>query len=488
MVAQLYFPLKTMEGQETQSSDFKWTTVNLQEVVETSYRLEAGVYGIEGRQIRQDLEQCKWDIVRLGDKLIEEAFYLGRFKRIYVEEKNGVPFILPSQMTEVYPKANKFISPTTNIDIESTRVEKGQVLLTRSGTIGVVSYVSKTLENQSLSDDVIRIKTTEYSGYIYAYLKSRIGRLLVETNNYGAVIKHIEPQHLNAVPIPNPPPTLKQEIHDLIEESFKLRDESNELMDIAQLMLKDALQLPDIDILSEQIDQYDEKAEVLNFSVPASEVIDRLDGSYYDPIVKAIETHISERGKEIVKVANSRVSQSVNLPGRFKRVYVKEGTGIVFFTGKHVSELDPSDKKYLSFSQHTEKIENELVIREGMILITRSGTLGKIAFVPKHWDGWAITDDIIRLVPTNDEISGYLYAWLSSGYARELIHRFAYGAVVRHLEKEHIMQVSVPLLRDEKIQWEINEKVLEANRKRTEAYNLEQEALRVLDEKVIYAR
>ena len=30
--------------------------------------------------------------------------------------------------------------------------------------------------------------------------------------------------------------------------------------------------------------------------------------------------------------------------------------------------------------------------------------------------------------------------------------------------------------------------VLEANRKRTEAYNLEQEALRVLDEKVIYAR
>ena len=50
------------------------------------------------------------------------------------------------------------------------------------------------------------------------------------------------------------------------------------------------------------------------------------------------------------------------------------------------------------------------------------------------------------------------------------------------------MQVSVPLLHDKKIQWEINEKVLEANRKRTEAYNLEQEALKVFDEKVIYAR
>ena len=488
MVAQTYSASRTTENQESESFDFKWTTVNLQEVFETNYRLEAGVYGTEGRQVRQDLGRCKWDIVRLGDKLIEEAFYLGRFKRIYVEKKNGVPFILPSQMTEIYPKASKFISPTTDIDIESTRVERGQVLLTRSGTIGVVSYVSKTLENQSLSDDVIRIKATEYPGYIYTYLKSRVGRLLVETNNYGAVIKHIEPEHLNTIPIPNPPSVIKQEIHDLIEASFKLRDESNELMDTAQSLLKTELQLPTIDVLIEQAEKFNSTVEVLNYSVSSSEIIDRLDGSHYDPVVKAIETHIAKRGKEIVQVVDSRISESVTLPGRFKRVYVEEGSGIVFFTGKHISELDPSDKKYLSFSQHTERIKDELTIKEGMILITRSGTLGKITFVPKHWDGWAITDDIIRLVPTNDEISGYLYAWLSSDYARELIHRFAYGAVVQHLEKEHIMPVSVPLLRDENTQREINDTVLEANRKRTEAYNLEQEALKILDEKVIYAR
>ena len=73
-------------------------------------------------------------------------------------------------------------------------------------------------------------------------------------------------------------------------------------------------------------------------------------------------------------------------------------------------------------------------------------------------------------------------------YAHELIHRFAYGAAVRHLEKDRILQISVPLLRYEDMQQEINNTVLEANRKRTEAYNLEQEALRVLDAKVIFAR
>ena len=95
MVAQLYFTSQTKENQEPESSDFKWTTVNLQEVFETSYRLEAGVYGSEGRQVKQDLEQCKWDIVRLGDKLIEDSFYLGRFKRIYVEEKEWCTLYSP---------------------------------------------------------------------------------------------------------------------------------------------------------------------------------------------------------------------------------------------------------------------------------------------------------------------------------------------------------------------------------------------------------
>ena len=466
----------------------KWTSVNVQEVIDSDFRLKAGVYGIEARQVRKDLERSKWDIVHLGDKFIEDAFYLGRFKRTYVAEKVGIPFILPSQITEIYPKANKFIASTTNIDIESTRVEKGQVLLTRSGTIGVVSYVSKTLENQSLSDDVIRIKASEYSGYVYTYLKSRIGRLLVETNNYGAVIEHIEPEHLDHIPIPNPPPILKQEIHGLIEESFKLRDTSNELMDTAQALLKTALQLPSIETLQKHAEQFDKTAGVLNYSVPASEVIDRLDGSYYVPIVKAIEQHIAKTAKEIAKVGDGRICQSVTLPGRFKRIYVEEESGVVFLGGKQIHELDPSNKKHISISKHTERIKNELTIKEGMILITRAGTPGKTVFVPRHWDGWAITDNIISLVLVSNSIAGYLYAWLSSDYGQELLHRFVCGSVVSYLEKEHILQVSVPLLRDENTQREINDTVLEANRKRTEAYNLEQEALRVLDEKVIYAR
>ena len=73
----------------------KWTSVNVQEVIDSGFRLKAGVYGIEARQIRKDLERCRWNIVHLGDKFIEDAFYLGRFKRIYVDEKVGTPSFFP---------------------------------------------------------------------------------------------------------------------------------------------------------------------------------------------------------------------------------------------------------------------------------------------------------------------------------------------------------------------------------------------------------
>ena len=43
-------------------------------------------------------------------------------------------------------------------------------------------------------------------------------------------------------------------------------------------------------------------------------------------------------------------------------------------------------------------------------------------------------------------------------------------------------------MKDEKIQKETNDKVLEANQKRTKAYDLEQGALKIMDEQVIYAQ
>ena len=488
MVVQLNPSIQIAESQKSQSSSLKWTTVLIREVIEKDYRLEASVYGIEERQAIKDLEQCKWDIVHLEDEFIEDAFYGSRSKRLYITVNNKyvVGFLGSAEMLSVYPKPVNFISKKDGINKFS--VKKGQVLLSRSGTIGNVTFVNSTLEKHFISEHAIRISCKQYPGYVYSFLKSKIGRLLVESNTFGAVVSQIEPEHLNHIPIPNPPPILKQTIHSLIEDSFKLRDESNELIDEAQALLREALQLPYIEKLQGKIRQFDKTVDILNYSIPLSDLGNRLDSSYHTPIVRVLEQHLEETARETVKVGDSQISRTVILPGRFKRVYAEEGNGIVFFGGKQIYELDPSNKKYLSMNQHGDRIKNQLTLRENMIMITCSGTIGKVAIVPKHWDGWTANQHIIRIVPANNEIAGYLYAWLSSDYAYPLITRYTYGAVVDEIDDKHVSEIVVPLLQNKSSQKAINDKVLEANQKRTKAYKLEQEALTTLNEKVIYAR
>jgi type I restriction enzyme S subunit len=149
-------------------------------------------------------------------------------------------------------------------------------------------------------------------------------------------------------------------------------------------------------------------------------------------------------------------------------------------------ELDPTDKRYLSFMQHDKRIKEQLTIHHNMILVTCSGTVGKVAIVPKHWDNWSMTHDIIRLVPENG-MEGYAYIWLQSVYANRLIEAKAYGSVVPHIEISHIETIPVPLLKDIAVQSEINRLALKANELRYQAYRLEQEAMKTMEDEVIFA-
>jgi len=467
---------------------FKWTSVTVGEIIKENNRIEANTFGIEGRQVRNYLKSCKWPIDKLGNQFIKNIYYLGRFKRIYVDSKNGIPFILPSQITELNPKAIKFISPLTNIDINSTKATRDQILVTRSGTVGIVSFVNKALLNKSLSDDIIHIDAKEYPGYVYCYLKSKTGFTLINTNYYGSIINHIEPEHLENIPIPNPSPIIKQKINDLIKESYNLRNESNELIESAQELLRISLKLPDIEILKENVKKFDINTRLLNFTIPLNKINNRLDASYHIPIVDLISDYIKKNSVKVINIGDEKISKKIIIPGRFKRTYITEGNGAVFFGGKQIYELDPSNKKYLSITHHEKRIKNQLILHKNMILITCSGTIGKVTIVPGHWEGWTANQHIIRVVPINDNIAGYLYAWLSSNYAFYFITRYTYGAVVDEIDNNQVAQIEIPLLENEKIQTKINDMILEANEKRTEAYHLEQKALRILDEMVIFAK
>lgn len=466
----------------------KWCTVSLSEIVKRGKRLEASVYDVEAKQAHEIIIEGKYPITMLGgEKGLTTSYTGARFKRIWVE-KSEYPIYQPSTIMDIKPTPDGYISAITDTNIDALRVSKGQILMTCSGTIGKVSFVSDTLDGLIFSHDLLRIncKNADDAGYVYAFLKSKIGNKILLTNSYGAVITHIEPEHLATVPIPDAPDALKQKIGNLIRDSYNLRDESNNLIDMATKMLIDELHLPAIDDFD--IDYLKKDASVDTFSIKLSDMRYRLDASYHIPIVDAIIEHLNKYAEEVTFVGDQRISNAVILPGRFKRVYVDEGYGRVFIGGKQLYELDPSNKKYLSLSQHGERIEKQLELHENMTLITCSGTIGKVALVGKHWENWTANQHIIRVVPASQDIAGYNYIFLLSDYGRTLIQRYTYGAVVDEIDGNHVSDIPIPLLKNHNIQKKINDLALEANEKRYEAYKLEKKALEILDKEVIYAR
>lgn len=468
--------------------EVKWCAVTLSDIIKAGKRLEASVFDIDGKHAYEAIENCRYkSIPLLGTETngFVSAYVCGRFKRIWLEHSD-FPIFQPSSITDIKPEPDGYISERTNTDIDALKVKYGQILLTCSGTIGKITLVSKTLDNQIFSHDLIRMNVYNKNdiGFVYAYLRSEIGSTILQTNRYGAVIQHIEPEHLTDIPVPNPPEQIKRKINNLIIQSFELRDESNELIDKATSMLVEELKLPPINEFNPP--KFDNKSEINSFGVKLSDMDGRLDASYHIPIAESITEHLRKYAAEVTTVGDKRVSDNIVLPGRFKRIYVEKGQGHVFFGGKQLYELDPSNKKYLSISKHSARIKSELEISENTILITRSGTIGKVTITPKHWEHWIASDHIIRLVPINSKIAGFLYIFLSSEYGYSLITRFTYGSVVDEIDANHVSRIPLPFLKNKDIQAEINNLALEANRLRYEAYKLEQQALLIMDNEVIF--
>ncbi len=479
---------------EVADSPLKYCTVTLSDVISRGKRLEASVFDVEAKQAWDTIHTSKYGTVSLygSNGLIENAYYPGwmqrsRLKRIWCEKGYGEGFFMPSQMTEINPVAEKYISRLADCDMNELRLKRGTLLLTRSGTIGNVALVSKTLDGRVFSDDVIRISfKKEYDlGFVYAFLKSKIGNVLLKTNGYGSVITHIEPEHLEEIQIPDAPIELRIKIYDLIKRSFELRDESNDLIVEATTLLKQELHFPDIHDFD--VGLYKKDANVDTFSVKLSNLNGRVDASYHVPIVAAIVEHMKQYATEVTTVGDSRISKEVILPPRFARVYVEEGYGSVLIGGKQINELDPSGKKYLSKTMHKSLME-KLEVAQNTILITRSGTIGKTVLVPKHWEHWIPSDHIIRVVPANRDIAGYLSIYLASEYGYPLITHYTYGSVVDEIDDTHVSSIPIPLLKNTDVQRHINDLALEANEKRYEAYKMEQQALQIIDKEVIFAR
>lgn len=460
----------------------KCVSVPLVEVIERRKRFDASYFDLEGKKARQTVANCPYPKVALfaENGFSNDVGYPGRFKRVYISE--GLPIYTASQSLELNPSPDKFISTKTKIDLDILILKAGQITVTRSGTIGRCTIVTDTLKGKIFSDDLLRINCNnpEEVGYVYAFLKTTIGNKILTTNNYGSVVSHIEPEHLSDVLIPVLPENTIKGTHNKIMTAFKLRDEANRLIQQANDLLFKLLDLLPLETL--KADYFSE--EVRTFPRRLSDWKHRLDGSFHIPLIDIIVKELGKKSAELTTLGDKRVSERIILPGRFKRVYVDHDYGVPFLSGGDILQFDPTQVKYLSAKHHGKRIKEQLTFHENMILVTCSGTIGNVLLAPKHFENWTGNQHILRIKPSENVNAGYVYAFLASSYGQELVKRFTYGSVVDEINDDQLASVQF-LLPSTNIQNEIGNLVLEANKKRTEAYMLEKGTIAEVERSII---
>ena len=168
----------------------------------------------------------------------------------------------------------------------------------------------------------------------------------------------------------------------------------------------------------------------------------RLDAGYYNESTMQAHRAMAASGLAMKKLGD--VTENIFIPPRFKRVYVDKEHGVPFLQGTHLVHFRPTDLKYLSWSAH--KNLDRWIIKAGWVLVTCSGTIGRVAIALEQWDDWAASQHILRVVPKSDGScpAGYIYAWLSSPLGQAQFNGI-YGAVVDELTADHVANILIPV-------------------------------------------
>ena len=373
-------------------------------------------------------------IEKMGNKCcplsrFAEVFNPSIFKRQFCKSTpRSVQYFQSSDVPNAAEQSETFVSKSQAESL-NLLVKKGDILITGFGTIGNTRLVSKFQDGVCYANNVcrVRVKPNEKTGYLYAFLSSKFGFSQLNKNASGSVVRYIEAPGIKRTLIPDFPEDFQQKIDDMIQESLRLREHASEAKNEAIHIVENLF--PRIENNSNGKTNSKEIILSSNKRYEANFYISK--GRLYDNFIKK-----SFEWKPLSELA------TVSRPGLFKRCYVENG--LMFLGGADIFLAIPQSKKYVSRTK-TADIPT-LTIKEGMILMPRSGTIGNVAFATSQHAQKLASEDVIRIYSNNTITTAYIYAFLSSTIGKNLIQRYTFGSVIQHVEPHLLNEIPIPIL------------------------------------------
>jgi type I restriction enzyme, S subunit len=408
----------------------KTISTNCSSIQDFNLRLDAGYHLSEGQLTLSLFKQFNIPTLSLS-KVTERIFYGGRARRVYVKNPNcGLPFIKGADIIKADLSSLSYISRKRTANLDEYFVEEGWTLLTRSGTIGNTAFVTKDFLGKAASDDIIRVVPKNIlPGFLYAFLSSKHGSSLLTHGTYGAVIQHIEPEHIEDLPVPIFSHEKQQQIHDLITHSAALRVEANKLLGEAIGYFNEQYCISEDrakQIFIKSVNDLSFSWAAYNNNIGCDIITRKFGGNYF------------KLGDEATRVF---------APPLFKHIYIERDNGNPFLTGSELTQCNPRIYRYLS--PRGVKDINDYKVHKGTLLLYKSGTtdggiLGSVFIVDDILSSVCLSDHVIRISLPNLQLSYWIYAFLKSDAGIKLLQRLATGSMIPFITPERLKNVPIP--------------------------------------------
>jgi type I restriction enzyme S subunit len=448
-------------------------------------RLDCGPYmsgALEAKMLLEDLSIPKHPLMTVTLRGLNGIYHAGRKSRIWVDNPEyGIPFLGSIDILATDLSWMPFISKKT---VESTPefiIRNGYTLITRSGTIGRMAFVRKSMDGLACSEHVMRVvpdSTKILPGYLYAYLSSKFGIPQIISGTYGSVIQSIEPQHIKDLPIPRFDRQAEQKIHDLISKAASLLSSFQSEMVSSTKAFFESVSLQDI-----SAHDWHESGSDIGFK-QVFPIVESFRGVNFNP-----------RFKQLCKTIQNTSSWlnlgEICLPGtlrrgnRFKRIDAEPEHSYKLVGQKQLFWLRP-EGRWIAKTV----IPEDALVEPGTILVAARGTLGESELYCRSefvWGGGtdlAYSEDILRVVADETKmLRGCLFAFMRSETAFRMLRSISIGTKLQdhHYAFLPKLPIPVPSRKDQEI---IHQKVIQAYENRDKAIALEDQAIALVEKAI----
>lgn len=441
----------------------KFSSVRSKFVV-SQMRLEGSFHLSDGLEVRKLVSRSPYGTTEIKD-VTSDIYCPGIFKRNYV--KSGIPFLGGGDIQKQDLDSGKYLRKKNTPNYEILQIKKGWSLVTCGGTIGDAVFANNLLAKCWVSQHVMRVIPKNIKeGMLYAYLASKYGKLLLTTNTYGSVIPTLNAGNIANLPIPRFQESFQREIDDLVQEAAKLRENASSALEYAIGYFDTLFLMPFKESCLGKVSS----KEIL------TSINKRFEASFHISEGKDIDKYIKEHYEW---KSLGEVCSNISRPDIFKRYYVKKG--ITFLGGADIFLATPDSEKRLS-PKKTANI-GALMIKEGTILLPRSGTIGNVAWAHAGHAQKLASEHVIRITPNDILRAGYVYAFLASKYGKKLIQRYIFGSVIQHVEPPHLKLIPVPII-DKKVMDDIHDKVMVYSSAMGKAIKYERKAITMVEQEI----